>query len=452
MALFDDLEWYDIPPTIETYYRERYMCDCSSKRCGLEKDSDRHGTLPAYQQDKCRCDDCKGARRDYDLSRKQLTLPEDDERHGTLNGYYNWNCRCDDCKGARLQQAQEKALGTLPEGDPRHGRVTTFTQLKCRCGDCKNAYNSWQREYRKRKALLSKKMSDDDIHMPMPGLVGKYYITPGIIDDRAQTAFNCGQCHALAIALAQHKDYKPVLLLHHDDRKTIPKYQKIWDDIQSEDHLEVPDNFAAKYWVHAMVLTPNNRYIDINGSHSIDDVLNDFGDDTAIVSTNIDQLNRLHLYRSGKAPKTEVAQSFVDPLLRSIKPQASRSIPELKKKSIKAGYSEESFDWLKAIGVRPKDICDAAQRGYDYLDYGNARKAGDSHDDYIQKNSSKWYLASPGGTCLNCGVPLSDRIDNYCGTCHGIMADSEEQAYMQVNPRHPEARPFDNFTNYTGNE
>jgi len=165
MTIYDNQEWYDIPPTIETYYRDRYNCSCQNRNCNLEIDSNKHGTLPGYQSGKCRCDDCRDARRQYNNSRKDLTLPEDDERHGTLNAYYNWNCRCDDCKFARLQKTEDKKKDNLPDGDRRHGQVSSYVNFNCRCYPCKKSYNTWQREYRKRKTMASKwyeASADDD--------------------------------------------------------------------------------------------------------------------------------------------------------------------------------------------------------------------------------------------------------------------------------------------------
>jgi len=155
MPIDDFHEWYDIPPTISQYYRDRYQCPCPNKKCNLDQDSEKHGTLPGYQAGKCRCEPCRDVRRQYNNNRKKLILPDDDPRHGTINGYYNWNCRCDDCKSARLEQADIKKQDNLPEGDDRHGTVAGYTIHGCRCYDCKKSYNNWQKEYRKRKVMAS---------------------------------------------------------------------------------------------------------------------------------------------------------------------------------------------------------------------------------------------------------------------------------------------------------
>ena len=60
--------------------------------------------------------------------------------------------------------------------------------------------------------------------------------------------------------------------------------------------------------------------------------------------------------------------------------------------------------------------------------------------------------ASPGGTCLGCGTPLSTRMDSYCPTCTDIMSQSNDLDYMQTNPNHPEARPFQMPHDFSGNE
>jgi hypothetical protein len=71
--------------------------------------------------------------------------------------------------------------------------------------------------------------------------------------------------------------------------------------------------------------------------------------------------------------------------------ESSRHPEEYKRKSEKLGYDDEHFNWLRAVGVRPKDIYDAASKGFNVSDYGNARKNGLSHEDYITKNAHKWY-------------------------------------------------------------
>jgi hypothetical protein len=97
--------------------------------------------------------------------------------------------------------------------------------------------------------------------------------------------------------------------------------------------------------------------------------------------------------------------------------ESSRHIEEYKRKSEKLGYDEDHFNWLRAVGVRPKDILDAAQRGYDCVDYGRARKDGNSHEDYIQKNSSVHqavpYHVSP--------VEYRESIEE-----HGLLPGTEE--------------------------
>ena len=74
------------------------------------------------------------------------------------------------------------------------------------------------------------------------------------------------------------------------------------------------------------------------------------------------------------------------------------------------------------------------------------------NEEYNGRSSSKWYLASPGGTCLGCGTPLSNRMDSYCPTCTDIMSQSNDLDYMQTNPNHPEARPFQKPHDFSGNE
>jgi hypothetical protein len=69
-----------------------------------------------------------------------------------------------------------------------------------------------------------------------------------------------------------------------------------------------------------------------------------------------------------------------------------------------------------------------------------------------RKNSFKWYHESSNGKCLSCGVLVLNPMNTYCPVCQNIMAQGDSDAYMQVNPRHPEARPFQKPHDYSGNE
>lgn len=70
-------------------------------------------------------------------------------------------------------------------------------------------------------------------------------------------------------------------------------------------------------------------------------------------------------------------------------------------------------------------------------------------DEYSQRMMT---FASLGGTCTNCGAILSNRMDMLCPKCTDLSADAEALRYEQINPRHPEARPFQKPHDYSGNE
>ena len=62
-----------------------------------------HGTRHAYQNHKCRCDECKAANHQHQKDRRKIIegmrskgeLPK--LNHGTQNAYSNWGCRCVKC-------------------------------------------------------------------------------------------------------------------------------------------------------------------------------------------------------------------------------------------------------------------------------------------------------------------------------------------------------------------
>lgn len=61
----------------------------------------KHGTVAAYNKDRCRCDACREAWRLYNaawLARQRAQqLSPDDPRHGRYTTYFNHACRCEAC-------------------------------------------------------------------------------------------------------------------------------------------------------------------------------------------------------------------------------------------------------------------------------------------------------------------------------------------------------------------
>ena len=80
----------------------------------------------------------------------------------------------------------------------------------------------------------------------------------------------------------------------------------------------------------------------------------------------------------------------------------------------------------------------------------DAQQYVDSAEQNPRTSSSKQDFS--GGTCLGCGTLLSTRMDSYCPTCTDIMSQSNDLDYMQTNPNHPEARPFQKPHDFSGNE
>jgi len=391
MPIDDHQEWYDIPPTIESYYRDRYACGCSNRNCNLDKDSEKHGTLPGYQGGKCRCDDCKDARRQYNNSRKSLSLPEGDERHGTLNAYYNWNCRCDDCKSARYQEAENKKQNNLPADDNRHGQVATYTTLGCRCYPCKKAYNTWQREYRKRKDLVN---------------ASKWYAS---VDDEDFGLSKREQSEIAGKAIAEHLwegidhifgPQKLMLRLH-----TVSEFEKRFPDhtIQIDENDEPyvshkVGDWEGRYFDGGFIELHHKKYGPM-------DLINLQDRDGEIYKPNQDEFHHEveHFVKHD-------AQQYVD--------------NEKRRRSSSKIISENLFSNIN-----------------------NSNKFT-----HLGTNKDSTHLASPSGTCLSCGTPLSNRMDSYCPTCSEISSQANDMAYQQINPNHPEARPFQKPHDYSGNE
>lgn len=75
--------------------------------------------------------------------------------HGTISGYSTHRCRCTECRIAkRLYQRQTTAryaarLATNPETF-NHGKTSTY-QLGCRCTPCRQAGTPASRAYRRRR-------------------------------------------------------------------------------------------------------------------------------------------------------------------------------------------------------------------------------------------------------------------------------------------------------------
>lgn len=89
-----------------------------------------HGTVNAYMNHACRCDDCRKAGRAYRQTQRQKVRcrPTPASAHGTASGYVYWSCRCQACRDwktaypFRLLAAKAATVPTTPltaviEGD-----------------------------------------------------------------------------------------------------------------------------------------------------------------------------------------------------------------------------------------------------------------------------------------------------------------------------------------------
>ena len=367
MTIYDDQEWYDIPPTIETYYRDRYKCDCAGKKCLLDIDSDKHGTKSGYNRHNCRCGDCTQARSDYNKSRSELSLPEDDLRHGTLNAYSNWGCRCDLCKAAGNAEFERRKEYNLPEDDARHGQVASYTILGCRCNSCKKTFYTYQNERRRVRSMASKwyeASADDDFGISkreqseMVGRAMGEHIWDKMEDIFAPGGFKLQQQQHTISEFEKRFPNHPIKIEEDDDPYVSHKVGD-WD---------------GRYY--------NGPYIDLHHKK--------YGPMEVINLQNAD----------GKTHKLKQDE-----------------------------FRLEVENFVKN---------DAQQ----YVD----------NEEYNNRTSSKWYHESSNGKCLSCGVLVSNPMNTYCPVCQDIMAQGDSDAYMQLNPRHPEARPLQKPHDYSGNE
>lgn len=118
-----------------------------------------HGTRTGYRRWRCRCELCQEAKRRYDAQsaraggRRWLAQAAAQAEagasipHGTLIAYKDYRCRCEECRAANRAYYQEWRRKAQGEGRVPHGTVTGYSNWGCRCEPC-TAANS---EYRKRR-------------------------------------------------------------------------------------------------------------------------------------------------------------------------------------------------------------------------------------------------------------------------------------------------------------
>jgi hypothetical protein len=114
-----------------------------------------HGTPSRYNNDGCRCDDCRAAASAARLEWVQSLRdrPSADIPHGSTTGYRNWGCRCEPCRRAGAASRKGKGSSVPPEpGRPRarprpkpgdlpfaeipHGTTDGWKLHRCLCDSC----------------------------------------------------------------------------------------------------------------------------------------------------------------------------------------------------------------------------------------------------------------------------------------------------------------------------
>lgn len=114
-----------------------------------------HGTITAYNKDRCRCEPCRDANREHNrLYRKRARkrgVPDDAE-HGFARVYKFFGCRCWKCATAqwvtntimadkhrdrrRAERAERQQRLAAARSDAEHGTIGTYDTLECRCERC----------------------------------------------------------------------------------------------------------------------------------------------------------------------------------------------------------------------------------------------------------------------------------------------------------------------------
>jgi hypothetical protein len=146
----------------------------------LSRGDHRHGTTNGYNHYRCRCNRCRQAHADYNRSHNHkigkhkpmaqyfAELVRVPVQHGTLNAYSNRNCRCDECRKVWAVHCREQnhragrhqpmhvylaALRARAEANPPpHGTETRYKN-GCRCEDCRGIATRARRRRRQAQTL-----------------------------------------------------------------------------------------------------------------------------------------------------------------------------------------------------------------------------------------------------------------------------------------------------------
>ena len=163
-------------------------------------------------------------------------------------------------------------------------------------------------------------ISADEVLGTNPVVVDLIYgktvtVTPGLLDEAAEEAFQYGQCHALAIVLAERLD-RPI----HALVEYFP-YDLWWDEEFGDESESPSEEWLASHWGHAVIQVGPGSYLDVEGISDMDDLVatygspRDYGVCYATFEVTPKQLSRFWMYGYGVKPNLDVARTFVDPVL-----------------------------------------------------------------------------------------------------------------------------------------
>jgi len=122
---------------------------------------------------------------------------------------------------------------------------------------------------------------------------GPRVLTPGLLDEEAQRAFSEGQCHALAIAIAELTSLPLVALMYYDYNKE-DEFGPLEEILEKSPTGTLPMDIFADSWYHAAVKLGRDRLLDVFGLRSQEEMINTYLDD-ADVARNADEPTYYHI-------------------------------------------------------------------------------------------------------------------------------------------------------------
>jgi hypothetical protein len=137
-------------------------------------------------------------------------------------------------------------------------------------------------------------------------------LTPGLIDGAAEHAFSTGACAALAYVLHEATGWKIVGI--------------------TDGHNVHDGKLGGGSSLHWGVMRPDGKFVDIDGVHEIDDIVEkymyDADDEEAAwgVGTRAD-IQEWYVESQGAPISFQLARTFVDPVLERIREAESQPNP-----------------------------------------------------------------------------------------------------------------------------